>query len=83
MYIGLVGGVMAIVADHQRSRADWCPDVGMATLLADPGLVPRVKPEGRLWNQISIGLPMAEAGSAAFTRLAKFYGMARPCSPAA
>ena len=31
-----------------------------------------------IWNQISIGLPVAEAGSAAFTRPAKFMGWPAP-----
>src|SRR3546814_4119438 len=50
-----VGGDVPVVAHHARARADRCPDVGVAALLADAGLVPRVKPEGRLWNQISTG----------------------------
>src|SRR5271165_6991243 len=32
-----------------------------------------IRVRGRLWNQISIGLPVVEAGSASFTRPAKFF----------
>src|SRR3546814_5360619 len=65
-----VGGDVPVVAHHARARADRCPDVGVAALLADAGFVPRVKPEGRLWNQISTGPAAAVGGSAALTRSA-------------
>jgi hypothetical protein len=31
--------VMAVVAYHRRAGADRCPDIGVASLLTDPGLV--------------------------------------------
>src|SRR3546814_4618605 len=68
-----VGGDVPVVAHHARARADRCPDVGVAALLADAGFVPRVKPEGRLWNQISNGPAAAVGGSAALTRVQKFF----------
>ena len=34
-----VGGVMAVVAHHQRARADRRPDIGVCSLLPDPGFV--------------------------------------------
>ena len=30
---------MAIVAHHQRPRADWCPYISVRALLADAGFV--------------------------------------------
>jgi len=34
-----VGRVVPVIAHHQRSRADRRPDIGVGSLLADPGLV--------------------------------------------
>ena len=48
------------------------PAPGELVHLANPGLVPRVEPEGRLWNQISIGRPRRRAAISA-TRAGKFF----------
>jgi len=34
-----VGGIMAVIAHHQRARAHRRPDIGVASLLADAGFV--------------------------------------------
>src|ERR1700709_1956867 len=34
-----IGGVMAIVAYHDRTGTDWRPNVGVRSLLPDPGFV--------------------------------------------
>lgn len=49
------------------------PDILDRALLADPGLIPRVKPEGRLWNQTSIDSPAALAGSAVRAKSLKSF----------
>ena len=33
------GGIMAVIAHHQRARAHRRPDIGVASLLADAGFV--------------------------------------------
>lgn len=51
-----VGALVALVGGLAGPRSASRPLPHETVLLPDPCLVPRVKPEGGLWNQISIGL---------------------------
>jgi hypothetical protein len=68
-----IGPVMALIARRRRPGAAACPDPRQRPLLTNPGFIPRVKPEGRLWNQTSRGLPQAAAGSRSLTPETKFF----------
>src|SRR5215472_14425450 len=68
-----IDGIMAVIPYRSWTRADRRPDVFQRSFLSDPGLIPRVEPEGRLWNQISMLFDAADAGSASFTSWAKLF----------
>jgi hypothetical protein len=68
-----IGVMIALVGGLAGPCALARPQADLAVLLAQPGLVPRVKPEGRLWNQISTLLPAATSLTCAVSVRAKFF----------
>jgi hypothetical protein len=53
-----VGRGRPLIMWRRGARTPLSPAARDLVLLADPGLVPRLR-EGRLWNQISIAVPRA------------------------
>ena len=67
-----IGAAGAQVGDLARSRSALGPDPGALGLLADAHLVPRLR-EGRLWNQISTGVPGGWPARISAIRCEKFF----------
>jgi hypothetical protein len=51
-----IGAFVALIGGLARPRSTPGPLTHAAVLLSDASFIPRVKPEGRLWNQISMGV---------------------------
>jgi hypothetical protein len=56
-----IGALIALIGRLTGARSSPGPLPHEAVFLADAGFVPRVKPGGRLWNQISIGVVAGRA----------------------
>ena len=65
-----IGALVPLVGELAGPGPAPRPLPDEAVLLADPGLVPRVKPKGRLENQTSMGLLNKRIGPQDFTEAA-------------
>src|ERR1700726_2442716 len=76
-------GVMPIVAHHQRPRANRCPDIGVSSLLADPGFILEPNLYGRAGDRRGERVPhqAVEVFLKASCASASFFGWnGRGCS---